>query len=78
MYEYLALYATFWGNSPKKKWHKTGDFRDLLLERAFFMVGTQSLPYIHEDVYDYKMLCASIKCIRPLMWVILVYKTMKY
>ena len=27
-----------------KKWHKTGDFRDLLLEGAIFIVGTQNLP----------------------------------
>ena len=26
----------------KKKWHKTGDFRDLLLEGAILIVGTQA------------------------------------
>ena len=28
----------------RKKWHKTGDLRDLLLEGAIFIVGTQNLP----------------------------------
>ena len=28
----------------RKKWHKTGDFRDSLLEGAIFIVGTQNLP----------------------------------
>ena len=35
--------VNFWGNL-QKKWHKTGDFKDLLLESASFIVGTQHWP----------------------------------
>ena len=43
---YFLIYlwhATFWG-ILQKNGIKTSDFRDLLLEGAIFIVGTQNLP----------------------------------
>ena len=37
MFDYFSSLAKFLGNL-QKKWHKTGDFRDLLLESVLFKV----------------------------------------
>ena len=43
MFAYFHDMLSFWA-IYRKKWHKAGDFRDLLLEGAIFIVGTQNLP----------------------------------
>ena len=40
MFTYFHDMLSF-GAIYRKKWHKTADFRDLLLEGAIFIVGTQ-------------------------------------
>ena len=45
---------------------KLGDFRDLLLEGAIFIVGTQNLPQLfNKNVYDYQMFCDSMNVSDP-------------
>ena len=43
MFAYVHDMLRF-GTIYRKNWYKTCDFRDLLLEGAIFIVGTQNLP----------------------------------
>ena len=40
IFEYFHDMLSFW--VIYRKWHKTGNFRDLFLESAIFKVGTQN------------------------------------
>ena len=50
----FSCHVKFWGKCTEK-WDKTADFRDLLLEGAIFIVGTQKFAI--NDCMFYVMKC---------------------
>ena len=55
------------GHFIEKKWLKTGDFRDLLVESVIFIVGTHDLPQISSRGFPRfdNVLCYCRMCLCP-------------
>ena len=59
-HDMLRFGAFYWKNGIK-----TSDFRDLLLEGAIFIVGTQNLPQMISFLWLSNVLCKYEMCATP-------------